>query len=541
MKKNINIVLVLVFLLSVSAAVFAGETEATGVKQAKVLAAPTDYGTGLAWDGVNLWLADRKDGVLLKINPADGSVVSKLTAPGYKPSGLAWDGSQLWISDLETLKIYRLDPKTNVVTRTIDSPVSRPFALAWDGKYLWVLDAAGDKSTISNIDTYDGTTIKSFPAPGTGGTGMTFDGKYLWISDRVRNEIHMVSPEYGNVINVIQSPGAYTYGLAWDGKYLWNADYQTDKLYALDVYGSGDHFVFDGKAEKVVFSTVVNNRSEGMVKIFDMYLAVPQDTLAQKLLGEIEWSPKPEDYLTDKWGQKVAHFRFENLAPGSTTEVEMTVKLKTYGLRYLMFPERIKGDIPKDILDKYLVDDVKFDIKNPYIQDLVKKIIGSETNYYWKVRKLYDYIIANMYYEMTGGWNTAPTVLKRGSGSCSEYSFSMIALCRAAGIPARYVGTLVIRGDDASWDDVYHRWNQVYFPGYGWVDVDCNRGDKPLPAEQGLGFGGIGNSFLLTTTGGGGSEYLSFNYNYDYKYTAEGRVNVRVDQVAEWEPIEETK
>jgi len=46
------------------------------------------------------------------------------------------------------------------------------------------------------------------------------------------------------------------------------------------------------------------------------------------------------------------------------------------------------------------------------------------------------------------------SVLKRGSGSCSEYSFVMIAMLRAAGIPARYAGSVVIRGDDASRDDV---------------------------------------------------------------------------------------
>jgi NADH-quinone oxidoreductase subunit E len=66
------------------------------------------------------------------------------------------------------------------------------------------------------------------------------------------------------------------------------------------------------------------------------------------------------------------------------------------------------------------------------------------------VRRIARYIQARMTYELSGGWNVAPTVLERGTGSCSEYTFLMIAMCRAAGVPARYVGSIVVRGDDAS-------------------------------------------------------------------------------------------
>ena len=55
-----------------------------------------------------------------------------------------------------------------------------------------------------------------------------------------------------------------------------------------------------------------------------------------------------------------------------------------------------------------------------------------------------------MYYERSGGWNTAPIVLERGNGSCSEYTFVFISMCRAAGVPARYVGSVVERGESAS-------------------------------------------------------------------------------------------
>ncbi len=164
--------------------------------------------------------------------------------------------------------------------------------------------------------------------------------------------------------------------------------------------------------------------------------------------------------------------------------------------------------------------------------------MGDEKNLYWKARKLYQYLIENMEYKLAGGWNTAPTVLKRKNGSCSEYSFCFIALCRAAGVPARYVGSLVVRGDDASYDDVFHRWNEIYLPGYGWVPVDANAGDKELPADQAAAFGGISNRFLITTEGGGDSEYLEWSYNHQNKWVSRGKCTIKAEVIAEWSPIE---
>jgi len=183
------------------------------------------------------------------------------------------------------------------------------------------------------------------------------------------------------------------------------------------------------------------------------------------------------------------------------------------------------------------VDGSKYWINDPFIQSSVRKAVGNIRNPYWIARNIFDYIRERMEYERVGGWNVAPTVLKRGSGSCSEYTFVYIAMCRAAGIPARYAGAVVVRGDDASLDYVYHRWVEVYLPGYGWIPVDPSRGDRVWPRDQAMSFGHLSNQFLITTEGGGGSEYLGWDYNSSERWRADGPVRLRMEKIGEWEPV----
>ncbi|HEX9916650.1 MAG TPA: transglutaminase domain-containing protein [candidate division Zixibacteria bacterium] len=498
---------------------------------------PSPCPQGLAYDGAYLWLVDRKTDMIYKINPKDESIIDSIPSPGYVPRGLTWDGKNLWCVDAEENLIYSINPKTRIVEKTISSPASDPEGLAWDGKYLWIADSKEAK--IDQLSTDDGTTITSIPSPSPYPCGLSFDGKYLWVSDRARNMIYMITPDKGEVIVCFDAPGPYTYGLAWDGKYLWNVDYQTDKIYKLKIDDSELFSRKEQKEETLEFTHQIRNYGPDTVKTLDVYLAIPENLNNQELVGPVEFNPRPTDILTDKWGQKVAHFQFKDLGPTHFNTVSMKAKVKLYQVRYFVFPEKVGKleDIPKPIKEKYLVDDAKYSMNHPIIQNAVKKAVGDEKNPYWIARKIFSYIIDNMEYERVGGWNIAPAVLARGNGSCSEYSFVYIAMCRAAGLPARYVGSVAIRGDDASWDDVFHRWVEVYLPNYGWIPVDPSGGDSKWPADQANAFGYLNNRYLITTTSGGGSEYLDWSYNSNEKWTSEGKCKIVVENIGEWSPL----
>jgi transglutaminase-like putative cysteine protease len=497
---------------------------------------PPRHATGVAWDGKNVWIADRKTDMFYRLDPAQGSILDSIASPGYFPSGLAWDGKLLWSTDPSDAKIYATDVSSGRTLLTIDAPAAGPMGIAWEGTSLWVCD--NSEKRISKIDPSDGTTIRSFKAPGADPRSIVFGGGYLWCSDRLKDQIYGMDPTSGAVVIILDAPGKYSWGLAWKDGHLLNVDYQDDALYELVVKDNRQFKTYDPRRATIDFTSEATISGTGEVKSLDINYAVPPDRPNQSLLKPIVYSPQPSRFAKDRWGQGIAVFHFEDLKPPGGIEVSMRLSIETSAIRYFLYPEDVGSEIPVDIKRLYLADEIKYDIANPYIQKIVKDVVGEETNLYWKARRLFQYLIDNMEYVLSGGWNTAPTVLKRGNGSCSEYSFSYIALCRAAGVPARYVGSLVVRGDDASYDDVFHRWCEIYLPGYGWVPVDANAGDRESPSDQAAAFGGIGNRFLVTTESGGASEYLDWNYNAQSTWVTTGKCRVRIESIAEWEPVE---
>ncbi len=507
---------------------------------------PSEYPTGLGFDGKYIWMADRQADKLFCINPVDGKVVRTLESPAYWPLGIAWDGKYLWNSDLKGGKdvsedydgiIYRLDPENGDILQTLAAPSKSPVGLAWDGNYLWSVDNLSDE--LIQFSPKDGTTLHSFKAPSQNCSGLAFDGKYLWLSDHSLNEIYMVDPLTGKVIILTNAPGPYISGLCYDGQYLWAVDYQEHKLYKLKVRDDEKYIRENETTRELVYKQEVRNFGPGKILTADMYLAVPVNRVNQEILNKIKYNTKPSDFVSDRWGQETAHYHFDNIKAGESKSVEMTTEVKTWDIRYFIYPEKVGSleDIPADVKGKYLEDNEKFQMNDPIIQNALDTAVGKEKNPYWIVRKIFDYINDHMYYEMSGGWNTAPTVLARGNGSCSEYTFVFISMCRAAGLPARYVGAVVVRGEEASMDDVFHRWVEVYLPNYGWVPVDPSRGDKDWGRDQAFAIGYVSGGLLVTTQSGGGSKTMEWTYNSNQFWTTEPKTYVNWENYGDWQVL----
>ncbi len=509
----------------------------------EVVKSPGPCPTGLAFDGQNLWLADIYTDKIYKINPESGKVLKIFDSPGHQPEGLAWDGRHLWHIDSGEKALYKIDPETGRALTILESNSSHPRDLAWDGEYIWIIDHRQD--ILLKVSAEDGMMVQYFPSPAREPAGLTFDGQYLWVTDRSEDRIYLVNPADGLCLSSLRSYGPFAYGLAWGKDTLWNADYENDEIYQIKVFCEDILTQWDERQMSLHFIKEFRNYGPGTVKTLDIYLPMPVTRDNQTLLGTVRFDPEPDEVILDKWGQKIAHFHFKDLKNYSVVKPGWKVNAKIYAVEYFIYPDKVGSleDIPEEIKRMYTQDGDKYRINDPVIQDLSRKIAGNEKNPYWIARRIYDYLGKNLSYNLKplGGWNPAPTVLKRGTASCSEYSYSMIALCRALGVPIRYVGAVSRRGDDASFDDVFHRWTEVYLPPYGWIPFDANKGDTDLPGGKVLGIGNVAARYIITTENGGGDRYLWFGYNYGFHWTSLGKCRIHEESYGMWSPIGKKK
>jgi transglutaminase-like putative cysteine protease len=73
---------------------------------------------------------------------------------------------------------------------------------------------------------------------------------------------------------------------------------------------------------------------------------------------------------------------------------------------------------------------------------------------------------------ITAVTSTAAEAMELGKGVCQDHAHLMLALCRARGLPARYVSGYVDVGEVS--DAASHAWVDVWLEDVGWVAVDVS-------------------------------------------------------------------
>jgi len=469
----------------------------------------THQPTGICWDGSHLWMIDYTEDLICKIDPSTAEVLLSFPTPDTYSTGLAWDGNNLWCSGNRTNKIYKLDDsgQTTRIINVSSSPKGLTFV---DGK-LWYADS--HKKHLYKLNPITGVYLDTIPAPGGSTRGLTYDGKNLWCADNALKEIYKIDPDHKKITMIIPSPVDYPYGLCWDGNDLWIAGNTSRTIKKMHTTGTNRVVYLDSLSAHLQYKLTIRNVGSTFMNL-KTWISQPYSSLRQHLDSDITFSPFPLNFTNDQWDQRFAYFN-NIINPGDSILFNMDMDVTTYDLRYYILPDEVGTlwDVPASIQNSYMADGELFDIHNPIVADAVAEAIGTETNMYWKARMIHDYVIRTIHYVLDGRWDSAPQILTQGHGSCSEYSYLFIAMCRAAHIPARYEAGAYNGGYLPYTDEVFHRWSQIYLPPYGWIHVDATWDDREYPANQSRYFGATSKRLFATTLGGGGSNKISWTYN----------------------------
>lgn len=110
------------------------------------------------------------------------------------------------------------------------------------------------------------------------------------------------------------------------------------------------------------------------------------------------------------------------------------------------------------------------------VKTLADQITQGKTTVLEKAKSIYDWVCENMYRDpdtLGCGPGNVCLLLEKPGGKCTDIHSVFVALCRAAGIPAREVFGIRLgkkaEEDISTWQ---HCWAEFYLPGYDWVPVD---------------------------------------------------------------------
>jgi hypothetical protein len=459
---------------------------------------------------------------------------------GLFPAGLATAGGTLYATDLwDDDRIQRLEPGT------ADHPWPLPWYETWawgvaaTPERLYALDARNKK--IVAVDPVDGSELFDFSAPGKRPAGLCWDGRWLWSADIDSRTLFMLDPEHGWVLHSLPSPARHPSGLTARDGVLWVSDLETSQVFRVRRFAEAPYVEDQAQRYRVTFRLDLLARGEGALHDVEVAIALPETRPGQVILTEPAFSDPPSEIVTEPSGQRLALFHVPAIGGGEDRQIGMDLDVEVRRVLWQIDPAAVPplaGPLPPGIAPA-LADGRKLDIADPTVTERARGAAGDEPNPYLRARRIYENLVDAISYDRSGGWGAAPTVIERGTGSCSEYTFALMALWRAAGIPCRYVGAIVRRGPTSGVDFVFHRWAEVWLgEPWGWVPVDPNAGSSKVPEERGAAFGSLDGRFLVTTVSTGESEHLDWSYGYAVtSYRVEGSVRLEEQPVAVWVPL----
>jgi transglutaminase-like putative cysteine protease len=122
------------------------------------------------------------------------------------------------------------------------------------------------------------------------------------------------------------------------------------------------------------------------------------------------------------------------------------------------------------------------------VKQLADKIVAGKTTVLERTKAIYDWTVENMYRDpdtIGCGLGDVNALLQKPGGKCTDISSVFVALCRAAGVPAREVFGLRLgkkpEQDITTWQ---HCWAEFFLPGYGWVPADPADVRKAMLVEK---------------------------------------------------------
>ncbi|MBU8912481.1 MAG: IPT/TIG domain-containing protein [Spirochaetales bacterium] len=209
-----------------------------------------------------------------------------------------------------------------------------------------------------------------------------------------------------------------------------------------------------------------------------MWLPEVQSGLAQSNIRFLEPGAAGDSAVA---GDAIHAVRFEGADESISVEAVRTVVANRFGLQLEINPSRVSPAYEGEsgFFDYYTRATPTIPADSEAFATVAASVRQGRASPYHIARAVYDWILEYMDYALYVEDRGAIAGIGRASGDDYTYATLFVSVLRAARIPSRIVGGVLISGRN----DAYpHFWAEFFVPALGWIPVDPSLGDGAFPA-----------------------------------------------------------
>ncbi len=250
---------------------------------------------------------------------------------------------------------------------------------------------------------------------------------------------------------------------------------------------------------KITVTYTVANRSRVPYR-GELWLAYPGDDRCQAV-ENLYVTPRPAKTATDSFGNRWALVRWNSSANRATVTMGFTATSVSAGQTIDHSYEFKSDDVPPKIMKRNTSETHCYDLSHYVIQSQSTNVVldGSHLSNIIAIRNYVNNTLREDGPDY--GSSKSSFFLYKGYGQVYGHSLSFAALSRVNNIPARSIGGIYLARGDSEDTVGSHVWNQVYFPGCGWVHVDSHKDDNTVGGHSYDHIGLRSNRYIVTFTG----------------------------------------
>ena len=169
---------------------------------------------------------------------------------------------------------------------------------------------------------------------------------------------------------------------------------------------------------------------------------------------------------------RVAHVDLGTISGHNSKTIRVVKIVRVDRVDLKVEPSDVTGEVPVGLRRYTESVDHLWQSDDPLLKHKALELTENESNLYLKVRKIFNFVETYLTYEEQIEEHDALWAYNHRKGDCTEFTNLFIALCRAAGIPAKFISGYLCDLNLVEQPLPGHAFACIYLPNVGWAPVD---------------------------------------------------------------------